>query len=70
MFYVFQEDVAFNSPGSAAVVVYVGNQNGRLAWKIKGWRMHLVTAQRFWRDGFPALMPNGVRVLVNAMNAV
>lgn len=31
--YVFQEDVAFNSPSAAAAVVYGGNQNGPLVWK-------------------------------------
>lgn len=35
-FYVFAEDVPFNSPSAAATVVYGGNQNGRTAWKVKG----------------------------------
>lgn len=34
-FYVFQQDVVFSSPSAAASVVYAGNQNGQLAWKIK-----------------------------------
>lgn len=45
-FYVFQEDVAFNSPSSAAAVVYAGNQNGRLAWKIK----ETNTTYREWQE--------------------
>ena len=34
--YVFTEDVAFASPSAAAAVVNGGNQNGRIAWKLKG----------------------------------
>lgn len=33
---VFTEDVPFASPSAAAAVVYGGNQNGRIAWKIRG----------------------------------
>lgn len=32
---VFTEDVTFASPSAAAAVVYGGNQNGRLAWRVK-----------------------------------
>lgn len=32
----FAEDVAFDSPSAAAAVVYAGNQNGRMAWRVKG----------------------------------
>lgn len=35
-FYVFQEDIAFNSPSAVAAVAYAGNLNGRLAWKVRG----------------------------------
>ena len=45
-FYVFQEDIACNSPSAAAAVVYAGNQNGRLAWKIKGSN----TTYRDWQE--------------------
>jgi hypothetical protein len=45
-FYVFQEDVAFNSPSAAAAVAYAGNQNGRLVWKIKGAN----TTYRDWQE--------------------
>lgn len=34
-YYVFQQDVAFKSPSAAAAVVFAGNQNGQLVWKIK-----------------------------------
>ncbi len=34
--YVFAEDVSFASPSAAAAVVFAGNQNGRLAWKVGG----------------------------------
>jgi len=32
----FIENVAFESPSAAAAVVYAGNQNGRMAWRLKG----------------------------------
>lgn len=32
---VFAEDVSFASPSAAAAVVYGGNQNGRVAWRVK-----------------------------------
>lgn len=32
----FAEDVAFASPSAAAAVVYAGNINGRVAWKVEG----------------------------------
>ena len=32
----FTENVAFESPSAAAAVVYAGNQNGRIAWRVKG----------------------------------
>lgn len=32
---VFTEDVPFSSPSAAAAVVYGGNQNGRIVWKLK-----------------------------------
>ena len=32
----FAENVAFDSPSAAAAVVYAGNQNGRIAWRVKG----------------------------------
>ncbi|WP_244627646.1 GIY-YIG nuclease family protein [Microvirga tunisiensis] len=31
----FVEDVAFASPSAAAAVVYAGNMNGRIAWKVE-----------------------------------
>jgi len=31
----FAEDVAFASPSAAAAVVYAGNMNGRIAWKVE-----------------------------------
>lgn len=34
-YYVFQQDVAFKSPSAAAAVVFAGNQNGPLVWKVK-----------------------------------
>jgi hypothetical protein len=34
-FYAFAEDVPFASPSAAAAVVFDGNQNGRIAWKVK-----------------------------------
>jgi hypothetical protein len=34
-FYRFADDVAFKSPSAAAEVVFAGNQNGTLAWKVK-----------------------------------
>ncbi|HLZ57662.1 MAG TPA: GIY-YIG nuclease family protein [Ktedonosporobacter sp.] len=34
-FYLFQEDIPFKSPSAAAAVIHAGNQNGRLAWKVK-----------------------------------
>lgn len=34
-YYVFQQDVAFKSPSAAAAVVFGGNQNGQLVWKVK-----------------------------------
>jgi len=45
-YYVFQQDVAFNSPSAAAAVIYAGNQNGTLTWKVKG------TGQSYkdWRE--------------------
>lgn len=33
---MFAEDVPFASPSAAAAVVFAGNQNGRLAWRIGG----------------------------------
>jgi hypothetical protein len=33
--FVFREDVPFSSPSAAAAVVFGGNQNGRIAWKVK-----------------------------------
>lgn len=35
-FYVFKENVAFNSPSAAAAVLFGGNQNGRKRWRIQG----------------------------------
>lgn len=35
-FYVFNENVGFASPSTAAAVVYAGSSNGRKAWKLKG----------------------------------
>lgn len=35
-YYVFQQDVVFSSPTAAAAVIFAGNQNGTLAWKVKG----------------------------------
>lgn len=35
-FYVFKENVAFNSPSAAAAVIFGGNQNGRKRWRIQG----------------------------------
>ena len=32
---VFTEDVSFNSPSAAAAVIFAGNQNGLIAWKVK-----------------------------------
>ena len=32
----FNENVAFDSPSAAAAVVYAGNQNGRIVWRVKG----------------------------------
>lgn len=32
----FAEDVLFDSPSAAAAVVYAGNQNGRMAWRLMG----------------------------------
>jgi hypothetical protein len=32
----FAENVAFDSPSAAAAVVYAGNQNGRISWRVKG----------------------------------
>lgn len=32
----FAEDVGFDSPSAAAAVVFAGNQNGRIAWRVKG----------------------------------
>jgi Domain of unknown function (DUF4357) len=42
----FAENVAFESPSAAAAVVYAGNQNGRLAWRVKA------TGQTYkdWQD--------------------
>lgn len=34
-FFVFTEDVPFASPSAAAAVVFAGNKNGRLAWRVK-----------------------------------
>ncbi len=34
-FYTFAEDVPFASPSVAAAVVFGGNQNGRIVWKVK-----------------------------------
>jgi hypothetical protein len=33
-FYVFADDVAFSSPSAAATVVFAGNQNGRISWRV------------------------------------
>lgn len=33
---VFTDDVVFNSPSAAAAVVYGGNANGRVEWKVEG----------------------------------
>lgn len=33
-YFVFTDDLPFNSPSAAAAVVNAGNQNGRIAWKI------------------------------------
>jgi len=33
--YAFAEDVAFGSPSAAAAVVYGGNQNGRIVWRVR-----------------------------------
>jgi Domain of unknown function (DUF4357) len=43
----FAENIAFDSPSAAAAVVYAGNQNGRIAWRVKG------TGQTYkeWQDG-------------------
>ena len=35
-FYIFKENVAFNSPSAAAAVIFGGNQNGRKRWRIQG----------------------------------
>ena len=35
-FYEFSTDVSFTSPSAAAAVVFGGNQNGWIAWKVKG----------------------------------
>lgn len=45
-YYVFQEDVVFASPSAAAAVVFGGNQNGPMTWKVKG------TGQTYrdWRE--------------------
>ncbi len=32
---IFVEDVSFSSPSAAASVVYGGNQNGRIVWRVK-----------------------------------
>jgi hypothetical protein len=42
----FAENVPFESPSAAAAVVYAGNQNGRMAWRVKG------TGQTYkdWQD--------------------
>jgi hypothetical protein len=32
----FAENIAFDSPSAAAAVVYAGNRNGRIAWRVKG----------------------------------
>jgi hypothetical protein len=42
----FAENVAFPSPSAAASAVYAGNQNGRIAWRVKG------TGQTYkeWQD--------------------
>lgn len=42
----FVEDVAFKSPSAAAAVVYAGNQNGPLTWKIQGTN----TTYRQWKE--------------------
>ncbi len=34
-FFIFAEDVPFSSPSAAAAVVYGGNQNGRIVWRVK-----------------------------------
>jgi hypothetical protein len=34
-FLVFTDNVPFSSPSAAAAVVYGGNQNGRVAWRVK-----------------------------------
>lgn len=43
----FAENIAFDSPSAAAAVVYAGNQNGRIAWRVKG------SGQTYkeWQDG-------------------
>lgn len=43
----FTENVPFESPSAAAAVVYAGNQNGRIAWRVKG------SGQTYkdWQDG-------------------
>ena len=43
----FAENVVFESPSAAAAVVYAGNLNGRIAWRVKG------TGQTYkdWQDG-------------------
>jgi hypothetical protein len=45
-YYVFQNDVPFNSPSAAAAVIFGGNQNGTLTWKVK------VTGQSYkaWKE--------------------
>jgi hypothetical protein len=44
---MFADNVAFESPSAAAAVVYAGNQNGRIAWRVKG------TGQTYkdWQEG-------------------
>lgn len=43
----FAENVAFDSPSAAAAVVYAGNQNGRIAWRVKGTNQ----SYKEWQDG-------------------
>jgi hypothetical protein len=45
-YYIFQEDVEFSSPSAAASVVYAGNQNGQIVWKVK----ETGQAYRDWKE--------------------
>jgi hypothetical protein len=38
-FFQFANDVAFKSPSAAAAIIFAGNQNGTLTWKVEGTTM-------------------------------